>query len=106
MPRFLRLTLSICLGILAAETGQELQEFRGHREVDLGSSKLDMSQVDGQMMHESLHVCPLTIPGNEPMDGKGMAQVVQSWLIPSAVRAMDTGVTTQAFLPADPRVWQ
>ena len=43
-----------------------------------------MPQVDRQLGQQLLHIGPLPIPGRQPMDGEGVAQVVQPRLVASA----------------------
>ena len=42
-------------------------------EVDLGVPDMDVAQIDGQMVQESLHVGTLPIPGGEAVNGERVA---------------------------------
>src|SRR5262249_26607937 len=60
------------------------QQLRRHAQVDLRGGQLHMPQVDRQLGQQLLHIDPLPIPGRQPVDGEGVAQVVQPRLVARA----------------------
>jgi len=48
-----------------------------------------MAQINRQVRQPALHLSALSIPGDETVDGKGMAQVMNPRLIASAVNSTD-----------------
>src|SRR5579875_928624 len=47
---------------------------------------MDVPQVNREVVQEPLHICPLLIPPDQAMDGGTMPEIVQPWLVASAVR--------------------
>ena len=79
---------------LEAEAGL-LEQFGGHGEVALGVAQHAMSEVDRQVRKEPLDVLALAVPGDEANDREGVAEVMQSRLESSIVRARDACLFTK-----------
>ena len=71
------------------ETSGLLKQFEYHGQVNLGVRQVGMPQVNGEVIHQSLHVGPLTIPLDQSMDCKGMPHIMKSGLVATAVGALD-----------------
>src|SRR5690242_14198722 len=56
-----------------------------------------MPQVGGQLRQQFLDVSALLIPRYKSMNGEGVAQIVQSRLIASAIDPFDIRILTQVF---------
>ena len=56
-----------------------------------------MSQVGRQVRKETLDVLAFAVPGDEPHDGKGMAQIVKARLVAGILRTRYAGFFAQAF---------
>src|SRR5581483_998923 len=56
---------------------------------------MNMAQVDGQRMKQSLHVGALPIPGGEAVNGERVPQVVQPWLLSRSIGSADAGAIAQ-----------
>src|SRR5438094_6408908 len=68
------------------------QEFRCHREIDRGSRQICMSQINGQMRQQSLHLSALSVPCDETVNRESMAQIMNPRLVASAISAMDANM--------------
>jgi hypothetical protein len=55
-----------------------LQEFGGHLEVTLGRSDIDVAKVRGKLRQQSLDILASVIPGNDPVNGRGVAKIMQA----------------------------
>src|SRR5437016_8060445 len=58
------------------------QKLRGHAEVALGSGHVDVAKVGRQQGEARLHINPLSVPGDDPVDGHGVPQVMEAGLPP------------------------
>src|SRR5271163_2548081 len=56
---------------------------------------MDMAQVDGQMLEESLDVGALPIPGRQAVNGESMTQVVQPRLFMGPIGPADSGAVAE-----------
>ena len=54
-----------------------------------------MAQIHRKVMHEPLHVRPLLVPRCETMNGKRMAQVVNSRVHACLIGSVDARMVTQ-----------
>src|SRR5262249_46380415 len=64
---------------VALETGAGLrQQVWRHAQVNLGAGQVDMSQVDRQVMEQLLYVRPLSVPGGQAVDRKGVPHYAAS----------------------------
>ena len=50
-----------------------LEQFRRHGQVDLRVRQANMSQIDGEMVHQSSHISSLMVPCGQAVDRKGVA---------------------------------
>src|SRR5215831_16925398 len=83
-------------GVAREAPGGFLQQSGGHAEIDLSAREVSMAQVDRELGEQLLDVGPLPVPGRQTMDGKAVTQVVQSRLIPRAVRPPEASRLAQA----------
>src|SRR6516164_9875508 len=72
-----------------------VQELRRQSEVTLGGSDIDMAEVSRQLWQQALHIRSLAIPGDHTVDGGGLPQVMQSWLIAAAVMTQHASPNSQ-----------
>jgi hypothetical protein len=79
---------------LEAEAGL-LEQFRGHGEVALGVAQHAVSKVDRQVRKKPLDVLALAVPCDEANDREGVAEVMQTRLESSIVRARDACLFTK-----------
>ena len=68
------------------ETSGLLKQFGYHGQVNLGVRQVGMPQVNGEVVHEALHIRALLIPPDQSMDSETMTHVVQPRLVASTVR--------------------
>src|SRR5215813_13003186 len=57
---------------------------------------MDMAEVGCQLRQQVLHVCSLTIPGDQAMDCEGMPQIMKSRLVTTSIMALHAGAGTQS----------
>lgn len=62
-----------------------LQQFGGHGQVDLGMYQAGMPKVNGEVIHQTLHVSPLAIPICQSVNREGMTKIMNSRLVATAV---------------------
>ena len=73
-----------------------VQQFRRQSEVTLSGSDIDMAEVSRQLWQQALHIRYLAIPGDHTVDGGGVPQVMQSWLIAAAVMTQHAGPNSES----------
>ena len=56
-----------------------------------------MPKVNGEVIHQPLHVGPLAVPLGQAMDRKGVPKVVQPRLEATAVGALHAGIFPQSL---------
>jgi len=63
------------------------EQFRYCLDVDLSRAHSDVSHIGGERWQSSVDIPAITIPGQKPMDRKGVAQIVnprpRSFIIPN-----------------------
>src|SRR5579864_280374 len=62
------------------------QQLRGHGQVDLSASEIDVAEVRRKSRQQTLNVQPTSIPGDHAVHGKGVSQIVNAWLLASRCR--------------------
>src|SRR5660398_320973 len=71
-----------------AQTGF-LQQFRRHLQIALGRTDINVSEISCQLRQQALHILARPIPGNHPVNRRGMSKIVHSWWTQFARRASD-----------------
>src|SRR5438093_13311441 len=71
------------------------QKLRGHAEVALGSGHVDVAKVGRQQGEARLHINPLSVLGDDPVDGHRVPQVMEAGLPPIGRRSHNAGMLTQ-----------
>jgi len=56
---------------------------------------MNMAEVRCQLRQQALHVCPLTIPGDQAVDCEGMPRIMKSRLVTTSVTAQHASADTQ-----------
>jgi len=65
------------------------QQFRGHAQISLRRLDVNVAEINGQQRKQLLHVCALLIPRRQPVDGKGVPQVMDARLVTRSIGAPD-----------------
>src|SRR5260370_938853 len=68
-----------------------MQEFGGHRQIDLGAFRMGMAEIGGQHGRQPLHIRPLTIPAGQAVNREAVPEIVQARDLSPACRAVDSG---------------
>ena len=65
-------------GVAREALGRLVEEFRGHGEVGLGAGEADVAEVGRQQRQTGLDVGAFAVPGDQPVDGEGVAVIPNS----------------------------
>ena len=68
-----------------------VQQLRSHREVELGAGDVNVAQIGRQQRQQSLDILTFSVPRSQPMDRRGVPQIMEARLIPGAIFATDAG---------------
>ena len=74
-----------------------VQQFRGHRQVDLRGRQMGVAEVHREVVQEPLHVRPLPIPLRQPVDRERVPKVVQPGLVAGILGPTDLGVFAESL---------
>jgi hypothetical protein len=72
-PRRVLSFMLVPLGIALKALAGLVQQLRCQGKVTLCSSDMNMAEISCQLWQQALHVCPLPIPGDQAMNGAGVA---------------------------------
>jgi hypothetical protein len=76
-----------------------LEQIRGHLQVALGRSDIEVAKVGGELREQSLDVLAGAVPCEHPMDRRCVANVVQPRRPRFADGATDSGGATNMLKP-------
>src|SRR3989475_12593804 len=71
------------------------EQLRRHREVYLGSGQVDMAKIGRQQGEARFHIDTLAVPGDDPVDGHGVPEVMEARLPPFRRRSPNAGMLPQ-----------
>jgi hypothetical protein len=81
-------------GIMLEALAGLTKKLRRHAQVHLRGLQMNVTEIDRQVMQESLYVGTLLIPGGETVNGEGVPQVVNPRLL-ACVSPTDACAITQ-----------
>jgi hypothetical protein len=96
--------VSLLLGVPIEPVVGFMKKLWGHAQVHLRVPQMNMTEIDRQVMKESLHISTLLVPGSEAVNGGRMAQVVNTRLL-AYIRSADTGMIAQDTESVLERIW-
>ena len=68
-----------------------MQQFGRHRQIDLSSIEMGVAEPCGERRQQPLNIRALSVPGRQPVYGRGMAQGVKARSSPLVVAGLDSG---------------
>ena len=77
-----------------------LSQFVSQRQVALGRCQVNMSEKGREPEQQILQISPLAVARHQPMNGKGVSQIMQPRLITRSIDSLDIRLWTQ--LPERP----
>jgi len=83
-------------GIVLEALTRLLEKLGGERQVTLRTDNVDVAQVGRQLGQQTLYIRSSLIPGQEPMGGRGMPQIMQPRLESTAIMAQHLGARAQS----------
>jgi hypothetical protein len=69
-----------------------LKQFGHHGQVNLRIPQAQVPKVNGEVVYQPLYICSLSIPFRQPMDGKGVAQIMHPGLEAASVGTPQAGL--------------
>ena len=88
-------------GILCEALICRLEEVRGHLQVALRRSNIDVAKVGGELRKQELNVLTCPIPCHHPMHRRSVAKIMQARGPGFASRAKDTCSSANILKPRD-----
>src|ERR1700722_15268893 len=88
-------SLHICI-VLEAEAGLFHQLWR-HAQVMLSAAQILMSEVGGELRQQTLHIGAVAIPCDDPVNGGGVAKIVEPWRIAGSFVALEACSTAHTL---------
>src|SRR2546422_10781368 len=71
------------------------EQLGSHREVYLGSGHVDMAKIGRQQGELRFHIDTLAVPGDDPVDGHGVPEVMEAGLPSLRRRSPNAGMLPQ-----------
>ena len=57
------------------------KQFRRQREVALRAGDMHVAEIGRQLRQKALHIGTVAVPGDEPVNGEAVPEVMQAWLM-------------------------